>query len=162
MKKIKDSRGFTILELLVIMGITSILVGIVTINLLKVQHNTSVSSAVDTLIADIKGQQIKAMNGAQASSNGDYGIYFDPTHTKYILFHGTTYVPADSSNFPVVLESSISVSSTFPNSIVVFSKPSGEVANFLSPNNTITLTNTAGSEQAVITVNRYGVVTQIQ
>jgi Tfp pilus assembly protein FimT len=164
MKNKLNSRGFTVVELLLIMGITSILLGTITINLLKVQHNTSVSTAIDTLLVDMKGQQVKAMNGALVSSNGDsYGIYFDPIdHSKYILFHGTAYLSSDSTNFSVVLDKSIAAASTFTGNILVFSEQSGEVANFSSSKNTITLTNTAGPEQAVITVNRYGVVTNIQ
>lgn len=167
MKKIKDSRGFTIIELLLIMGITSILIGLVTINLLRVQHNTSVSAATDTLIADMKGQQVKAMNGASNGTAGDsYGIYFDPVnHNKYVLFHGTTYVSNDSANFPVALDTNIFLTSTFPlvsgNSVVAFSQLSGEVAGFIANKNTIILKNNAGNEQLTITLNKYGVVTNV-
>lgn len=159
MKKIKDNRGFTIVELLLIMGIISILVGIVTINLLKVQHNTSVSTAVDTLIADMKGQQVKAMNGASAGSSGDsYGISFQGN--KYVLFHGSTD-PHDSTDFSVPLDTNISISSTtFPSNTVVFLQRSGEVCAS-SCSNTIVVSNTAGSEQLKIDVNRYGVVTSV-
>jgi type II secretory pathway pseudopilin PulG len=159
MINIRDSRGFTILELLLIMGITSLLLGIITINLVKVQHNTSISGAVDTLLADMKGQQIKAMSGASVNSaSGDsYGVSFQGN--KYVLFHGTTD-PNDSTDFSVPLDTSITVSIS-PSNPLVFSQLSGEVCSSTCQY-TITLTNTAGNETKIITVNRYGVVTNIQ
>lgn len=155
-------KGFTLIELLLIIGLTSVLLGIVTINLLKVQHNTSVSASANSFIADIKSQQNKAMSGVLASSNGNYGVYFDPTTpNKYVLFHGTSYNPADTTNFTVTLDSPMTVSTTFPGNNVIFSGLSGEVCASTC-SYTITLTNSAGGEQKKLTFNRYGVIANIE
>lgn len=142
------SLGFTLLELLVVMGITTILLGFVTINLLKIQHNTSVSGASDTLIADMKSQQMKAMSGA---SSDNLGIHFTSSNS-YILFHGT--YADDSTRFTVSLDDPISILNS-PGNEIIFSKLSGEVAG--APY-TITIKNTAGVEQQTLTVNQYGVI----
>lgn len=146
-------NGFTLLELLIVMGIASILLSLTTINLVKVQHNVSVSAASDTLIADLKSQQIKAMSGA--SNGGSFGIHFTSSNS-YILFHGT-YVEGDPTNFSISLDDPFKVSSTFPDNNIVFSKVSGEVAG----PNTITIINTAGGEQQRLSVNKYGVIEAI-
>ena len=161
MKHLRDNRGFTIVELLLIMGITSILIGLITMNLVKVQRNTSVSASVDSFIADLKGQQVKAMNGALATSNGYYGVYLQSNTNNYVLFHGSVYSASDSTNAPVAMDSSISITTTFLNNSVVFLPVSGEVT-YTGTQNTITLSNKNGSENAKITFNKYGVVTNVQ
>jgi prepilin-type N-terminal cleavage/methylation domain-containing protein len=55
--------GFTIIELMIAMGIFVIITSLVTINLLNAQHIASIDSTVTTLIADLKQQQVKAMTG---------------------------------------------------------------------------------------------------
>lgn len=149
-------NGFTLLELLLVMGIASILLSLTTINLVKVQHNINIGAASDTLMADLKAQQIKAMSGSDGG--GDFGIHFTSSNS-YTLFHGPSYVsPGD---FTVTLDDPISVSTTFPDNNIVFSQVNGEVAGFSDTKNTITITNTAGSEQQTLTINKLGVIEDV-
>ncbi len=147
----KTERGFTLLELLVVMGIAAILLSFTTINLVKVQHNVTISAATDTLIADLKSQQIKAMSGS--GGGGNFGIHFTSSNT-YILFQGSTYVPSPT-DFSVVLDDPMKVSSS-PTDDIIFSHPSGEITP-----STITINNTAGGEVQTLTINKYGVVKTI-
>jgi prepilin-type N-terminal cleavage/methylation domain-containing protein len=82
-----SAKGFTIVELLVVMGIFAILASLSTLNLSHAQHGSYVNATVDTLVSDLKRQQHKAMigdtEGRGTASN--YGIHFDPS--SYVLFH---------------------------------------------------------------------------
>lgn len=160
-KTSSKDKGFTLLELLMVIGVATILMGFVTINLVKVQHNTSVSAVTDTLIADLKNQQIKAMTGASTAGSADnYGVFFSSSN-KYTLFHGLTYNPADSTNYTVTLDDNSQVSSTFQSNVVIFTHISGEVLNFSNAQNTITVKNTSGGEQQTLTINKLGVITSV-
>ncbi len=155
--------GFTFPELIVVIGIFAILFGLTTANLPSFQRLASVSSTVDTLVSDIKSQQIKAMVGATEGrvAADNYGIRFE--QNKYIFFHGTSYNSNDSSNFTVNLDQNMQFQNiTFPNAVVIFSQGLGEVVGYASGSSSLTIKNTAGSEQKTITVNRYGVIVSVQ
>ncbi len=156
--------GFTIIELLVVIGIIATLFGLATINLVKTQHNANVNAAVDQLLSDIKVQQTRAMTGAEDKNNkgNSYGIHF--TGSSYILFQGTSYNISDTTNFPVSPDAT-SFSNTLPaamNNSIVFNQLSGEINGFVAGKNTIVVTNSAGSESRTITINQYGIVTNVQ
>ncbi|OGH14979.1 MAG: hypothetical protein A2860_02125 [Candidatus Levybacteria bacterium RIFCSPHIGHO2_01_FULL_37_33] len=162
MKRIFNSeRGFTLVELGIVFGIIALLFGFVTFNLANVQKITSINSAIDTLVSDIKSQQTKAMAGAGNSGTGEsYGIYFQSD--RYILFTGITYSSTNSSNFTIMPGSNLEfVNSTFPDNSLVFSHQSGELNGFTDGMNTIVIQNIQGLGKKTVTVNRYGVITKI-
>jgi len=156
-------KGFTIPELTLVVGILAILFGITTINLIGAQHKASVSSAIATLLADIKSQQAKAMTGStEGRTTADvYGIHF--TSTSYVLFHSPTFNSANPANSIFNLDSGLQFTNiSFPNSNIIFSQGSGEISGFINGSNTVRVASTLGTEQKTITVNRYGVVTNVQ
>lgn len=154
--------GFTYIELSVVMGIIAVLFGLVTINLSKAQRSTSLNSAVESLTADIKSQQLKAMGGATEgrATSDTYGIYFQSG--SYTLFHGTTYYPGDTTNFVVNADSGISYSTTVPNNLLIFSKVSGEMMGWSNIQDTITVIDTVTNTSKKITINQLGVITSVQ
>lgn len=159
----RGEKGFTLVELLVVMAIGSVLFGILSINLFRVHSDVSENAFADSLVADLKLQQSKAMNGStEGRATGDsYGVHF--LADQYILFHGTSYVASQSSNFSVQLPENVSISGTqFPGNTVVFTKVSGDIANFTPGNNTITITENSSNSDRVITLNRYGVVVSVE
>jgi len=142
------------------MGIIAILFGFVSINLIRLQRHSSLTTTVDTLVSDLYSQQNKTMtlDTEGRGTNDDYGIYFETS--RYTLFHGPSYPPLDASNFIINLDPSLTFSSiTFPSSSVIFSKGSGEVSGFIDGSNTITLTDSTNGEQKIIQLNRYGAIT---
>lgn len=154
----RQNLGFTLIELLVVMGIFAILATFTSINLIRPQTKASVDSAVQVLTADIKEQQIKTMVGDSEGQSAplNYGIYFGPT--SYTLFRGVSFVPGDPGNFEVNLDTNLSMSTTFGNSQLVFTRRSGEIANFASGANTITVTNNADGETKTFSLNQLGAV----
>ena len=110
----------------------------------------------------MKEQQIKAMIGDTGGrdSNSKYGIYFEPN--RYVLFHGDSYDPLDTSNFNVDLSSSLTFSSIdVPSSSIIFYESSGEVYQFDSDANKVTLQGMTNGETKELIINRYGVIEQI-
>lgn len=153
-----QEKGFTLLELLIVVGIIGILFTIATINLVRTQHTTSLSAATDELVADLRLQQTKAMTGSRDTTGNpnSYGISF--TSSGYKLFQGTSD-PNDSTDFAVT-PTGITFTTNLPSSSLVFSERSGVFANYVNGTTyTITVKNTNGTEQRVLTVNKYGVIT---
>lgn len=148
--------GFSFIELIVVMGVIGILLGFATVSLLGVQRKPALTSSVDSFISDIRGQQVKALAGNNASS---YGVYVG--QHDYTLFTGSVYNANDPTNALVSFDPAISISTLLANAIAVFASGSGEMVNFLPSTSTITITNTQNNERKTIQLNRYGVVTLV-
>lgn len=143
--KLKD--GFTLIELLVVMGLFAILFGFGTLSFLNLQKSANTISIRDQLIADLKGQQAKSINGA--TSNGlptTHGIYIGSN--RYVLFSGATFNPAENSNFTVEVPSGYSLSTSFANNQIIFNSISGEINNYSSNNNAIFINSVANNNQS--------------
>lgn len=141
---------------MVVTSIIITLLGFITINLLRSQQTVSLTSVEEILLVDLKQQQLKAMIGdTEGRAIADsYGIHFDSN--RYVLFHGTTYSASDISNVVINLDSNMQFNS--PNYNIIFSKLSGEIS---TASNVILKDTTNGNTKA-ITINKYGVVTQVQ
>ncbi len=148
--------GFTLIELLVTIGVFSILASFISLNLINPHKKASVDTQVQTLVSDIKSQQLVSVEGEAGGSptSQKHGIFVSAG--KYTLFTGNAYTPLDPNNFDVVLEGDLQLSTTFASSILLFEKISGEVTNFTSGQNTLTLTSPSGGLNKTITVNPYG------
>lgn len=151
-------RAFTIIELTVILGMVATLMAITVINLLQAQQSANIESAMAQLVADIKTQQIRAMTGDTEGTGmvQSYGVYVTPT--SYTLFRGVAYDAGEESNFTLNLETNLELETTFMGSQLVFAPGSGEVMDYASGADTITLTETSGPTSAELQFNRYGVV----
>lgn len=154
----RNQKGVTLVEVLIVFGIFSILAGLGFVNILNVRSSASVSSSEYTLISDIKNQQIKAMTGDTEGRGvpDTYGIYIQPN--QYTLFHGQNYSAGDSSNFTVPITPDFNLSTTFASNKIVFASGSGEIINFISGQNSIMFTNTSTNVQSTIQLNKHGVI----
>lgn len=149
-------KGFSVIELLLVLALGASLMGYVTMNLVRTQHATSLSTTADMFIADMKSQQTRSMEGTtQGGASGSYGVFIDSTKpNQYTLFRGDPN--SDPAKFVITLDTPLSISSS-PTTPITFSQVSGETSGIY----TITLKNNAGGETEIITVNKYGVVTGI-
>ncbi|MBI2103423.1 type II secretion system protein [Candidatus Woesebacteria bacterium] len=151
-------KGFTLPELLISLVILTTLFAITTITLLRSQRVSVQGAQVDTLLADLRDQQTKAMVSPTmgGADTYDYGIYL--TETSYTLFRGSAYDPNEPTNFVVALEPSLRISqNTFPGSLIVFGKGSGEIVGFTQGSNTFVVDDPTNSRTITLTLNKYGI-----
>lgn len=161
MKKLQ--AGITYVEVMVGLAMFSLLLTLTTINFPNIIQRASMDATVVTTVSDIKDQQLKAMVGADNVDETftSFGIHFQPD--RYTLFRGSTYNnPGNATNYVVMLGDPIQFQTiNLPNSQIIFSVRNGEVQNFNSAQNSITLINTVSNQQKTIQFNRLGVVTSI-
>jgi len=158
-----NTKGFTLIEISVVMAITVILLTLTTISLISFQQNAFVDTTVEQLISDMKYQQMSAMNGAAdgESTAQKFGIHFETN--SYTLFHGDSLNVSEPTNFTISLESAMSFADvTFPQDEIIFEKGSGEINGFVDGQNTIIIQDSSNTNQVTITINKLGVITQIQ
>lgn len=144
------------------MGIMAILLSFSSLSFFNTRTRTVLSTSFDTFITDIKNQQTQAMVGDTEGRGvpDAYGVYIQPA--GYTLFHGTIYNPADTTNIPFDVADGFELSTTFPESKIVFATSSGEVLNFTLGQNAVTITETASGQQKVLQLNKLGAITSIQ
>lgn len=155
---VSEQAGFTLVELLVVMGLIAIMAGLSFVNFIRPQTSASISGSVQTLMADIKSQQLKAMAGDSMSSTTaeSHGVYIESD--RYTLFKGTSYDGNDPDNFTVPAESGITFTSTFQGDVFVFSKGAGELLNYNNNRSDITITNTVSGESKELTLSELGTI----
>ncbi len=157
-----SQKGFTLVELIVVGGVVATLFGLVTISVTGTQRRATVAGTLQTVLADIKSQQTKAMSGdaSGAPSAVDYGVHFDAN--RYVLFRGSTYISTDTTNSVFPLEQNLQFTAiTLTGGDLIFMRGSGEVAGYLVSANSFVLQDTLTGDQKAIQVNRYGVITSI-
>ena len=141
----KITSGFTLIELMVSMGILLILFALTTINLTRLPSSASQSSSYDRLVSDLRGQQTKAMVGYGAET---YGVHFESaSYTLFTRTYGT-------DNYTINLDPNITFTGvTFPNSQVVFASGSGDV---IGATGSASISNSVTGEVKTLRLNRYG------
>jgi prepilin-type N-terminal cleavage/methylation domain-containing protein len=150
------AQGFTLIEVLLVMGILAVLGGLTTMNLIQPQKTVSLDGTLAAVVADLKSQQIKAMGGDEVSGSTaqPHGIYVQSD--RYTLFKGTTYSAVDTDNFVVMMDAGTTLATTnMPSGQMTFTKGTGAVTSFTSAP---TITVSSGGSSKIITINRHGVV----
>ena len=148
-------RGYTLTELVIVIGLISIFLGFITVNLVSYQRNASFFSVSESLISDIRMQQMKAMVGdtEARSAADDYGIYFGTN--SYTLFHGNSYNASDPANTVITLDAQYQF--TLSGRTFVFLRSTGEVRGYQVAQNSVTLRETLSGTQKTLVFNRLGV-----
>lgn len=160
-----NNKGVTLVELLVVMGIMTVLIGMSTASVGNINRRANLNTTTSVLVNDIKSQQIQAMSGMTAGGNpsgGDsFGIHFNST--SYTLFQGT-YNAASTANLIVNFPPNVVITNPtgIPGSEIVFTPGTGVVTGFTAGQNVITFKNNISNELKSVTFNRYGVVTSLQ
>lgn len=151
----RTQRGFTLIELTIVTSIVVVLLGFITISLLKSQQTASLTATEEILLADLKQQQLKAMVGdTEGRSTPDsYGIHFE--ERGYVLFHGAIYSSSDNSNSVINLDGNMQFSNYNYN--VIFSKLSGTISATI-----VELQDNTNSNLKRIHLNMLGVITQVE
>lgn len=150
-------KGFTLVELLLVMGIFALIAAISSISYFSTFTSANLNAAKDVLISDIKTAQSNAMSGKGQDGQvlAGWGIKVID-NSKYILFPGPAYDENNLGNLTTTLPTDITVSTTFSSSSISFSKASGEILGFTVGADTVTLTGNSTSH--VIRLNKYGAI----
>ncbi len=147
------AKGFTLIELVLVMGIFTAIVSLSTISLSRLQSSSRLDAAVNSLNADLREQQLKAMSGDNdgqgGSSNYNYGVHFD---AESYTFFRENY---GAGNISYTLKEHLEFVPPFTE--FVFQKGSGEIGAPV----TVTINDTAIGRQKIIEINKLGVVTDV-
>lgn len=146
------SNGFTIVELLVSIGILTILFALTTINITRLPSSASQSSSYDRLVADLRSQQTKAMVGYNSAA---YGVHFETT--SYTIFTGSNYSSGDTNNYKVDLDPNLIFTDVkFPSSQVVFVAGSGDITGYVAGSDSVSIANSLTGDIKILKLNKYG------
>jgi type II secretory pathway pseudopilin PulG len=151
-----------LIELVVVFGMLAVLTTMTMSSLFGSHRTATVTATVDTLIADLRSQQTKAMSGSQQSgiSPAGYGIYFQTN--QYTLFKGTTYSAGDTSNAVIALDPRVTFSAiSLPGSTIAFASKSGEFVNYATSSSSLVVRHSDSGNAKTIRLNRYGVITSV-
>jgi len=129
---IKNTSGFTLTELVIAIGLLLVLFGLSSISLVGRIRKPAQAGIYDVLIADLRGQQIKAMEGGSP-----FGITF--------AADSYTLTPDD---FTVTLPEGFEFT-TAPQ--ITFAAATGETLD-----TTISIKDTQSGEEKEIRINKYG------
>lgn len=130
-------KGFTLIELIIIMGMVAGLTAMITVNLTGSRKRVGVMATVEILAADLRGVQMRAMAG---------------DGSQEIVFGGSNYI-LNPEGFEITLDPEISISTTYAQNKITFAARSGETVA-----GTITITDTTGGVTKTLSVNQYGTI----
>lgn len=148
--KSQMTKGFTLVELMVSMGILVLLFGLSSVNISQLPSNTVQSTNLDTLMSDIRSQQTLSM-----SNDSAYGVHFESG--SYTTFKGDTYTQGLIANNIISLDSGIVFTDiTFPNSVVVFSPGSGDIVGYTAGQDDFSIVSNTTGKTTVVKINKYG------
>lgn len=156
-------RGFTLIEMILVMSIFMLLVSMSVPSLIGTRTRADLGTTVSTVVGDIKSQQHKAMvSDTEGRAEGSsYGVHFEAQ--SYTLFHGDAYDPDEPSNATITLDNSLEFTDVdFPDASLIFVKRSGELSGFVTGIDSFSLRDKNSSLIRTVIFNRFGVVTQIE
>lgn len=155
-------HGFTLIEILIVIGIFGILVAMSVIGIMNIQVMTTNNTSTSVIVSDLKAQQVKAMTGDTEGRGtpDNYGVKILPD--RYVLFNGMNYSAQNPANFSVPITTGFTLSTTFPDATILFASGSGSIVDFVDGQNTIQFTNTTSGQSKLIRINRYGTITSIE
>lgn len=152
--KINKNKGFTLIEILIVIAILGIISSIVLLNLSQFRNEQLLKNTT----LDVVSLLSKARQDTLSSVNStNYGVHFDSNQA--VLFTGSVYSSNNVTNEPVVFSSKVNIS--IPSGLnigggsdVIFERLTGETIG-----GTIKLQLTSdATRQKIITVGKTGSV----
>ena len=100
------ARGFTLVEIIIAIGIIVTLASIVALNLGTFRETQGISNASDEIIALVNQARSRTL---AADGGTNYGVHFDTQDA--VLFAGSSYTPDTTGNITVTLDPSVEIDS---------------------------------------------------
>jgi prepilin-type N-terminal cleavage/methylation domain-containing protein len=147
------NRGFSLIELLIVISITMILGGIAFVSADRILNYNSIEGQAQSIRSQIERARIYTL---ASKNNSSFGVVFSTSTAR--VFQGTTFVSASSSDQVMYLDTGnniINITLAGGGNTIYFNKITGE------PNATGTITITAVSnnlDRRVIVIYGTGVV----
>lgn len=138
-----NSKGFTFIELLVVMAIIAILSGLGLLVSLDIYRSYSFNSERDVVLAFLQKARSQSLANINQQS---HGVHF--AGDSYVLFAGNTYNSSDDNNQVYLKDPGINNTGMVD---VIFEQLSG---NLISGAGTLTLTD--GKRRSAINLNLVG------
>lgn len=144
------------MELVVVMGIISILFALSVPQLFRLQDRNNLQTSTTKLVSFIRQQQSSAMNSSQT-----HGIFFEPM--QYTLFSGSEYIGTDPANTIIPLDYPVEFSQIlFPSSEIIFASGSGEIIGYDNAYHSAALKDMVHNQERIIQFNKFGIPVSIQ
>ena len=130
MFRLKSKQGFTLTELLTVIGIFVFLATIVVVNFRIGERNSQFLLATEQVASDLRKMQTLALTGTvegEVIASGGFGAYFDGSSAdEYLLFRDDgdlSYGASDAILETIALPETITLGSFTANPLTVIFKP---------------------------------------
>ena len=146
-------KGFTLIEIIMVVAITSILGGMAFVSFGKIINYNSIEAQAESVRSHIERARIFTL---ASKNNSSFGVYFSSTSAR--VFQGTTFISASSSDQVYVIDSNqsiININFSGGGSTIYFNKITGE------PNATGTIVITSknnNEDQRTVVIHQTGIV----
>lgn len=152
LNKIKNRDGFTLVEMLVVIGLISVIGTAFSFFDFKVFKEESLKSEVELLATTLETARERSLNSI---NNSTHGVAIYPNElNSYIIFEGKTYESSDKSK-NVIIDSNYKLQLS-PTSVreILFEKISGSIVN----SGNISIINSDGIVIEIINTNHEGAI----
>lgn len=153
MNRLLLQKGFTLMELIIIIGLTIILAALVTPLYNNIQSQAQLDDDLALLVQTLRQARTSSVSGEQGTS---WGVYF--TSSSFTFFQGTDYSSRNQSyDISYDLSTAVTLTEDFIGEELIFAKYSG------TPGQTGVITlNHAVEGIRQISVNELGIVEEGQ
>ena len=147
-RSIRIAHGYSLTELLVTLGVLSILLGIGTLSFTTLRFRNQLS----LVVAEVRAELLRAQS--EAINTIDSGVYFESD--RFVYFRGNSYVEGAPENEQTDIPSNMSITSiTFTDGIATFDPVTGYLENFSDPAHVVL---SGGAETRTVLVNEWGLI----
>lgn len=97
-------KGFTVIEIIVVLALGALLTGFVALSFSKVNEHEALNTNADLVVSILNEARSMTLSSVGDTS---YGVHFDAE--QVVLFRGTTYSAGASTNVPTTLNPQVAM-----------------------------------------------------
>ncbi|MEK7135100.1 MAG: type II secretion system protein [Patescibacteria group bacterium] len=118
-------KGFTVIEIIIVLAIGALLTGFVALSFSKINEHEALNTNADLIVSILN--EARSMTLSSVGDTG-YGVHFDID--QVVLFRGAVYSSGSATNVPTTLNSRVAMRniSFGGGSNVIFSRLTGATA----------------------------------